>query len=151
MTTPPVDEKASGFDRPNSASSTRTGRAQAVADVPVENGIKEHYGETQRGLSPRHVQLMAIGGSIGVGIWVGIGSVLVRAGPLSLLLGYIFWGFLFVWPLQLCVAEMIAYLPIRGTIFELAARYVDPALGFAMGWTYCKWRRRSPICPADIS
>ena len=31
---------------------------------------------------------------------------------------------------------MITYLPIRGTLFELAARYVDPALGFAMGWTY---------------
>lgn len=31
---------------------------------------------------------------------------------------------------------MITYLPIRGTLFELASRYVDPALGFAMGWTY---------------
>ncbi|KAI1499575.1 amino acid permease/ SLC12A domain-containing protein [Biscogniauxia marginata] len=92
--------------------------------------------ETKRGLSPRHVQLMAIGGSIGTGLWVGIGSVLSNAGPLSLVLGYMFWGLLYVWPLNLCVAEMCAYLPIRGTIFELASRFVDPALGFAMGWTY---------------
>ncbi|KAH7032701.1 amino acid permease [Microdochium trichocladiopsis] len=92
--------------------------------------------ETKRGLSPRHVQLMAIGGSIGVGLWVGVGGVLSKAGPLSLVLGYMFWGLLFVWPLNLCVAEMCAYLPIRGSIFELASRYVDPALGFAMGWTY---------------
>ncbi|KAI1076652.1 proline permease [Whalleya microplaca] len=92
--------------------------------------------ETKRGLSPRHVQLMAIGGSIGTGLWVGIGGVLSEAGPLSLILGYAFWGLLYVWPLNLCVAEMCAYLPIRGSIFELASRFVDPALGFAMGWTY---------------
>ncbi|EFY84454.1 hypothetical protein MAC_09511 [Metarhizium acridum CQMa 102] len=41
-------------------------------------------------------------------------------------------GKLLVWPCNLCVAEMCAYLPIRGSIFE----FVDPALGFAMGWTY---------------
>lgn len=51
-------------------------------------------------------------------------------------MGYLFWGLLFIWPLNLCVAELCAYLPIRGSIFELAARYVDPAMGFSMGWTY---------------
>ncbi|GJN80026.1 hypothetical protein PLIIFM63780_003550 [Purpureocillium lilacinum] len=94
------------------------------------------YGQTQRGLSPRHVQLMAIGGSIGTGLFVGIGGVLSKAGPGSLLLAYALWGVLFVWPCNLCVAEMCAYLPVRGSIFELAGRFVDPALGFAMGWTY---------------
>lgn len=94
------------------------------------------YGQTKRGLTPRHVQVMAIGGSIGTGLFVGIGGSLSRTGPLSLLLGYLFWGILFIWPCNLCVGEMIAWLPVRGTIFELAGRYVDPALGFAMGWTY---------------
>ncbi|KAJ3528109.1 hypothetical protein NM208_g10368 [Fusarium decemcellulare] len=94
------------------------------------------YGRTKRGLSPRHVQLITIGGSIGTGLFVGIGSALNRSGPLSLVLGYFCWGVFFVWPCNLCVAEICAYLPIRGSIFELAARYVDPALGFAMGWTY---------------
>lgn len=94
------------------------------------------YGQTRRGLTPRHVQLMAIGGSIGTGLFVGIGGSLVRTGPLSLVLGYLFYGFLFIWPTNLYVAEMCAYLPVRGTIYELASRFVDPALGFAMGWTY---------------
>ncbi|KKF93517.1 putative proline-specific permease put4 [Ceratocystis platani] len=97
---------------------------------------KSEFTETKRGLSPRHVQLMAIGGSIGTGLFVGIGGVLIKAGPLSLVLGYIFWSVLFVWPSYLCVAEMAAYLPVKGSIFELAARFVDPALGFAIGWTY---------------
>lgn len=100
------------------------------------NYVEQHYGQTKRGLSPRHVQLMAIGGSIGTGLFVGIGSVLSQAGPLSLVLGYLIWGVFFIWPCNLCVAEMCSYLPIRGSIFELAARFIDPAMGFAMGWTY---------------
>lgn len=103
----------------------------------AHNGLDQQVGfQTIRGLSPRHVQLMSIGGGIGTGLFVGIGSVLAKAGPLSLILGYTFWGILFVWPCYLCVGEMCAYLPIRGSIFELAARFVDPALGFAMGWSY---------------
>ncbi|RYP51777.1 hypothetical protein DL769_010763 [Monosporascus sp. CRB-8-3] len=108
----------------------------ATYDGTVLTAPDPRYNETKRGLSPRHVQLMAIGGSIGTGLWVGVGGVLSKSGPLSLILGYAFWGLLYVWPLNLCVAEMCAYLPIRGTIFELASRFVDPALGFAMGWTY---------------
>ncbi|KAF4120338.1 Amino acid permease [Geosmithia morbida] len=98
--------------------------------------IANQYGQTHRGLSPRHVQLMAIGGSIGTGLFVGIGSTLSEAGPLSLLLGYLLWGVLFIWPCNLCVAELCSYLPVRGSIFELAGRFVDPAMGFTLGWTY---------------
>lgn len=123
---------------PMGISSAQSTSDTNVGDVKVAGGGLERRAEfeTQRGLSPRHVQLMAIGGSIGTGLFVGIGSVLSEAGPLSLVLGYLFWGVLFVWPCYLCVAEMCAFLPIRGTIFELACRFVDPALGFAMGWTY---------------
>jgi amino acid transporter len=100
------------------------------ASIHVANG------ETKRGLSLRHVQLMAIAGSIGTALFVGVGSVLSKAGPLSLSLGYLFWSLFFILPCTLSVAEMCAYLPVRGSIFELASRFVDPALGFSMGWTY---------------
>lgn len=128
-------------DKESSGISTAPSHGDAnveVGDVKAISGGLERRAqfETKRGLSPRHVQLMAIGGSIGTGLFVGIGSVLSDAGPLSLVLGYLFWGVLFIWPCYLCVAEMCAYLPIRGTIFELASRFVDPALGFSMGWTY---------------
>lgn len=132
MGVPEDNKEPMGISSAQSTSDTNVG------DVKVAGGGLERRAEfeTQRGLSPRHVQLMAIGGSIGTGLFVGIGSVLSEAGPLSLVLGYLFWGILFVWPCYLCVAEMCAFLPIRGTIFELASRFVDPALGFAMGWTY---------------
>lgn len=99
----------------------------------VPAGLSGHNTETYRGLTPRHVQLMAIGGSIGTGVFVGIGNFLQIAGPLNLFLGYIVWSIFFTWPCYLCVAEMVAYLPVRGNIFELASRFVDPALGFSMG------------------
>jgi amino acid transporter len=118
---------------------------QTVSDAPAAGDVFERrlstaeqqkYGQTHRGLSPRNVQLMAIGGSIGTGLFVGIGSSLSKAGPLSVFLAYLIYGCIFIWPCNLCVAEMVAYLPVRGTIFELASRFVDPAFGFAMGWTY---------------
>lgn len=99
--------------------------------IPVQQQTRTH-----RGLSSRHVQLIAIAGGVGVGLWVGIGSVLRSAGPLPLLIGYMIYGLGFIYPTSLNVAEMAAWLPIRGSIYELGARFVDPALGFAMGWTY---------------
>ncbi|EXJ86771.1 hypothetical protein A1O3_03725 [Capronia epimyces CBS 606.96] len=122
------------------------GQGEVISEIPLQHGDLyerrlsqtewDKFGQTKRGLAPRHVQIMAIGGSIGTGLFVGIGHALSTAGPLSLVLGYLFWGVLFIWPCNLCVAEMCAWLPVRGTVFELAGRYVDPALGFAMGWTY---------------
>ncbi|KAL4968239.1 putative proline permease [Aspergillus stella-maris] len=113
-------------------------KSPSVDDSPVTaaEGTVAPYGQTKRGLSARHVQLMAIGGSIGTGLFVGIGSYMQESGPLSVVLGYLLYGLLFIWPCYLCVGEMCAYLPIRGSIFELASRYVDPAFSFAMGWVY---------------
>ncbi|KAJ5808304.1 hypothetical protein N7474_009573 [Penicillium riverlandense] len=107
-----------------------------IASEDAGSGTVVPYRQTKRGLASRHVQLMAIGGSIGTGLFVGIGSHLREAGPLSLFLGYLVWGCLFILPVNLSVGEMAAYLPIRGSIFELAARFIDPAFGFAMGWVY---------------
>ncbi|KAM0719586.1 hypothetical protein Q7P37_003716 [Cladosporium fusiforme] len=52
----------------------------------------EKYGYVARGLKSRHIQFIAIGGTIGTGLFLGIGSAFVRAGPLSVLLGYTFTG-----------------------------------------------------------
>lgn len=66
-----------------SAPSLHSNSGPAGTGVPaLSNDIIKKYGQTQRGLSGRHVQLMAIGGSIGTGLFVGIGSSLRTAGPL---------------------------------------------------------------------
>lgn len=64
---------------------------------------------------------------------MGIGSALTRAGPLSVLLGYSFTG-VAVFAMMQCLGEMATWLPLPGAIPQFCARYVDDALGFAVGW-----------------
>ncbi|TVY91371.1 putative proline-specific permease [Lachnellula willkommii] len=97
---------------------------------------QQRYGKTVRGLTNRHMQLITIGSSIGTGMFVGIGSALARSGPLSVFLGFTFFSVFILWPLFMAAAEMCSWLPVRGSIFQFAERYVDPALGFAGGYVY---------------
>ncbi len=46
-------------------------------------------GDLNRGLKSRHIQFIALGGTIGTGLFLGLGSALITSGPLSLLLGYV--------------------------------------------------------------
>lgn len=52
--------------------------------------VADPYGELQRDLKERHVQFIALGGTIGTGLFLGIGGALATSGPLSLFLGYFF-------------------------------------------------------------
>ncbi|KAG9014333.1 hypothetical protein FRB94_012739 [Tulasnella sp. JGI-2019a] len=89
----------------------------------------------QRRLKQRHVQMIAIAGTIGTGLFLGSGKALERAGPLGALLAYILIGS--VAYSSLCsVGEMTCFAPISGTFPHYAARWVDPAFGFAVGWNY---------------
>ncbi|KHN97962.1 proline permease [Metarhizium album ARSEF 1941] len=68
----------------------------AARSIETGVSIRIRYGETRRGLPPGHVQLMAITGSIGTALFVGIGGRLSQSGPLSLLLAFTLWGTLFI-------------------------------------------------------
>lgn len=89
----------------------------------------------QRRLKQRHVQMIAIAGTIGTGLFLGSGHALGGAGPLGALIAYALVGT--VAYASLCaVGEMTTWAPISGTFPHFAARWVDPALGFAVGWNY---------------
>ncbi|KAF8159384.1 general APC amino acid permease [Crassisporium funariophilum] len=89
----------------------------------------------QRRLKQRHVQMIAIAGTIGTGLFLGSGHALQGAGPLGALIAYALVGT--VAYSSLCaVGEMTTWAPISGTFPHFAARWVDPALGFAVGWNY---------------
>ncbi|KAH8697458.1 amino acid permease/ SLC12A domain-containing protein [Talaromyces proteolyticus] len=90
-------------------------------------------GKLQRGLKGRHIQFIALGGTIGTGLFLGIGSALATSGPLSLFLGYLVTS-IAIWSMMQCLGEMTSLLPLPGMIAQLGSRFVDPALGFAMGW-----------------
>ena len=81
----------------------------------------------------RHVQLIAISGSIGAALFVSIGNPLVSAGPLGLLIGVSLWCIV-VWAASNCLVEMTALHPVDGGFITFAGRYVDPSVGTALGW-----------------
>lgn len=88
--------------------------------------------QLQRGLTNRHIQLIALGGAVGTGLFLGVASSVVMAGP-SVLLGYAIAGFVaFLVMRQL--SEMIVEEPVAGSFSYFAYRYWGPFAGFFSGW-----------------
>ena len=67
-------------------------RMGEAADMYGDIATAEEYGYVSRGLKSRHIQFIALGGTIGTGLFLGIGRAFTQAGPLSILLGYTFTG-----------------------------------------------------------
>ncbi|KAJ5490943.1 hypothetical protein N7539_002510 [Penicillium diatomitis] len=86
-----------------------------------------------RGLSQRHVQMIAIAGAIGTGLFLGLGGSIATGGPLGALLGYMFVGAI-VCSIQFALGEVTALLPVTGSFVRHAEVLIDPALSFAVGW-----------------
>jgi AAT family amino acid transporter len=101
----------------------------------------------RRSLSARQVQMIAIGGTIGTGLFLGTGKALATGGPASLLICYaIVGGIVFVTMLSL--GEMAAFVPVAGSFCTFAGRYVDDAFGFALTWNY--WFNDAVSTAADL-
>ena len=79
--------------------------------------------------------MIAIGGALGTGLIIGTGSALAQAGPGSLLISYTAVGCL-VFLVMCALGEMATWLPMASGFTGYAARFCDPALGFALGYTY---------------
>ncbi|GAA5850411.1 hypothetical protein JCM3766R1_007185 [Sporobolomyces carnicolor] len=92
--------------------------------------------DLRRGLSSRQISMIAIGGTIGTGLFLGTGRALATGGPGSLLINYAIVGAL-VYLVMLCLGEMATEYPQAGSFTTYSARFVDDAFGFALGWNYC--------------
>lgn len=86
----------------------------------------------RRSLKARHMNMIAIGGAIGTGLFVAGGETVSTAGPGGALLSYSLIGIM-VYFLMTSLGEMAAYLPVSGSFETYANRYVDKSLGFALG------------------
>ena len=102
----------------------------------------------KRSLKTRHLSMIALGGSIGTGLFVASGSAISTAGPGGALVAYLGIG-LMVYFLMTSLGEMATYLPVTGSFATYARRFVDPAFGFAMGWNY--WFNWAITLAVDIS
>lgn len=88
----------------------------------------------KRGLSNRHIQLIALGGAIGTGLFLGIGPAAVLAGP-SVILGYILAGIIAFFIMRQ-LGEMVVEEPVSGSFSYFAHRYWGSFAGFTSGWNY---------------
>lgn len=100
-----------------------------------EGGLSDpNHVELQRALKARHITMIAIGGAVGTGLIIGTGEALAKAGPASILIAYAWVGFI-VYLVMCALGEMAAWLPLPSGFTGYAVRFVDPALGFTVGWT----------------
>ncbi|CAJ0990653.1 amino acid permease [Sodalis praecaptivus] len=89
----------------------------------------------RRELKARHLTMIAIGGSIGTGLFVASGATISQAGPGGALLSYALIG-LMVYFLMTSLGELAAYMPVSGSFATYGACYVEEGFGFALGWNY---------------
>ncbi|KAH7022116.1 amino acid permease [Ilyonectria destructans] len=107
---------------------TTTDNGEVETTAPENPGL-------QRGLASRHLMMLAIGGVIGPGYFVGMGTGLSTAGPAGLLICFSIVGVL-LWAVMQSLGELGAFIPMSGSFTHYTSMFVDPAVGFALGWNY---------------
>ncbi|CAG8955151.1 hypothetical protein HYFRA_00007166 [Hymenoscyphus fraxineus] len=103
------------------------------ADVEHCVGNFDEVLEVRQGLKQRHIQMIALAGTIGTGLFLGSGKAIARSGPLGAFLGYSVVGLAVATVIFAC-GEMGALVPLNGGIVRYAEHFFDPALAFADGW-----------------
>ncbi|KIL37844.1 gamma-aminobutyrate permease [Gordoniibacillus kamchatkensis] len=105
-------------------------------------------GQLKRGLKARHMTMISLGGSIGTGLFLASGGAIHSAGAGGALLAYLAISVI-VYFLMTSLGEMAAFMPVSGSFSTYANRFVDPALGFALGWNY--WFNWAITIAAELS
>ena len=125
---PPLDD---GFGTPG-VHVARDHRGSRYYDIRTATA-KTANSLLTRELKGRHLQMIAIGGSIGTGLFVASGRTLAQGGPASVLLAYLTIGCMLYCTVQ-ALGEMAVVFPVAGSFSAFSTRFLDPSWGFAMGW-----------------
>ncbi|WP_426449361.1 amino acid permease [Paenibacillus sp. S-38] len=102
----------------------------------------------QRGLKARHMTMISLGGSIGTGLFLASGGAIHSAGAGGAFLAYLTIGIM-VYFLVTSLGEMATYMPVSGSFSTYASRFIDPSVGFALGWNY--WYNWAITIAAELS
>ncbi|MFI1253334.1 amino acid permease [Streptomyces netropsis] len=115
--------------------------SEQVADRTADAGTAGQDGSGQdasegyqRGLGNRQIQMIAIGGAIGTGLFLGAGTAIHKAGP-SLILAYAIAG-LVIFFIMRALGELLMYRPVSGSFSDYAREFLGPFWGYVTGWTY---------------
>jgi amino acid transporter len=88
-----------------------------------------------KSMKTRHLHMIAIGGSIGAGFFVGSGGALNKGGPASVLIDFSLMGIM-IFNVVYALGELAVMYPVSGGFYTYSTRFIDPSWGFAMGWNY---------------
>ncbi|MBJ7222893.1 MULTISPECIES: amino acid permease [unclassified Brenneria] len=108
---------------------------------------QQQDGALKRGLKNRHIQLIALGGAVGTGLFLGIAQTIKMAGP-SVILGYAIGG-LIAFLIMRQLGEMVVEEPVAGSFSHFAYKYWGNFAGFASGWNY--WVLYVLVAMAELS
>ena len=100
---------------------------------PLEEFVLEQH-ELKRDLKNRHVQLIAIGGTIGTGLFLGSGKAISLAGP-SIIIGYLIVGIALFFVMR-ALGELLLSKGGYASFTEFATEYLGDWAGYVTGWTY---------------
>lgn len=89
----------------------------------------------KKNLQTRHLAAIALGGGIGTGLFIGSGTTLSQGGPGSVIINYTVMGFMILMVL-FALGELGSLYPVPGAFADYASRFIDPAVGFAVGYNY---------------
>ncbi|CAJ2513348.1 Uu.00g014670.m01.CDS01 [Anthostomella pinea] len=139
------DFHAAGPARPQHLSMLAGRRAQSHYYDMRQATLQTAQSHLARKLKGRHLQMIAIGGSIGTGLFVSSGRALESGGPASILLAYSFIGSMLYCTVQ-ALGELAVSFPVAGSFSAYSTRFLDPSWGFAMGWNYAlQWLVALPL------
>ena len=109
--------------------------------------MQENNQALHRGLEERHINLMALGAAIGVGLFLGSATAIKMAGP-AIMLSYALGGFA-IFLIMRALGEMAIHNPVAGSFSRYAQNYLGPMAGYLTGWNY--WFLWLVTCMAEIT
>ncbi|BDR55390.1 gamma-aminobutyrate permease [Bombiscardovia apis] len=127
---------------------TKASKASNTSSKQSGTATTAQGNSVHRNLGTRQISMIALGGCIGTGLFMTSGSTITKAGPGGGLVAYTAMGIM-VYFLMTSLGELATYMPVSGSFATYSARFVDPALGFAMGWDY--WLNWTIAGAVDIS
>ena len=119
------------------SSITRAFDGQVPDDLDLEEAenAEVHDTKVRRALKQRHISMIALGGTIGTGLFVGISVPLSNAGPVGALIAYIYMGSIVYFVAQ-ALGEMATFIPVTSSLTVFSKRFLSPAFGVANGYMY---------------